>query len=90
MPGKARHKKSKHSIQSKKRSGQPVQPAALAPPPTVAQTREPSPPPRAAMPPAKSAVIQSPRIATELWTIGILTGIMLLILFVLAMVPLPF
>jgi hypothetical protein len=95
MAGKAGHKKKKPYIQSK-RVSQHGQPAALVPPAAVTQNREPSPPPRVAAPTAKaaapmvkSATIPYPHITTELWTIGVLAVIMLVILFVLAIVPLP-
>ena len=95
MPGKSRRKRGKYSIQSKKK-GRPSRPRLPAQQPAVAQTREPvsspdmsAPSASAAAPTAKPIAVRYPYIATELRTIGILAGIMLIILIVLAFVPLP-
>ena len=82
--------------QSKKRGSRQRFSAPLAQHQAVAQTHEavshPSvsaPPPSVPTPVAKLAVARYPHIATELRTIGILAGILLIILVVLALVPLP-
>ncbi len=93
MPGKSRHGRGRQLPQSKKkksglgRKTMPVQPT------TVAQTAEPVfrpvtpvPSARVQTPAAKLATIQYPYIVTELRTIGVLAGIMLAILIVLALV----
>ena len=92
MPGKSRRKR-KYSIQSKKRKGGLSRPTVLAQQPAVTQTREPVASPDVSVPSAKvptpmakPAAVQYPYIATELRTIGILAGIMLIILAVLAVV----
>ena len=92
MPGKSRRKRGKYSIQSKKK-GRPSRPRLLVQQPAVAQTREPVPSPdisapsaSVTAPTAKPIAVQYPYIATELRTIGILTGIMVIILVVLALV----
>ena len=96
MPGKSRHRKGKHSPQSKKRESRRRFLATVAQQQAVAQTYEPVsrpsvPAPSASVPTpmVKLAAVRYPHIATELRTIGILAGIMLIILAVLALVPLP-
>jgi len=91
MPGKARHKKRKHSFQSKKKKDRLSRSAIVAQQPaaeTVEPISPPTVPPSASVPPpmAKPTAIQYPYISTELRTIGILAGIMLTILIVLALV----
>ncbi len=93
MPGKSRHSKGKHLPQSKKRKSRRHFLATVAQQQTVAQTYEPVsrpsvPAPSASVPTlmAKLAAVRYPHIATELRVIGILAGIILVILIVLALV----
>ncbi len=93
MPGKSQSRKGQYANQSKKkksRSGRPAVPAQLS---AIAQARQPISPPNvptapasAPVPAAKLMPNQYPHIAGELRTIGILAGIMLIILIVLALV----
>jgi len=94
MP-KSRRRKGKFSPQSKKRREQVRQPA-MPKPPVAAQTGEPVSrprqvgvvtPPSAAAPTAKVAAVPATHgnVTTELKTIGILAGILLVILIVLAL-----
>ena len=96
MTGKSRRRKSKYSAQSKKRKGTPARPVASAQQPTATREYEPAEPaasPELPVPVAniptptvKPGVVRYPYIATELRTIGILAGIMLIILIVLALI----
>ncbi len=93
MPGKSRRRKGKHLPQSKKRKSGRHFLATVAQQPAVAQTREPVSRPEVSAPSAsvptpmaKLAAIRYPYVATELRTIGILAGIMLIILTILALV----
>ena len=93
MPGKSRHRKGRHLPQSKKRKSRQRFPAAVAQQQAVAQTREPVSPPVVSAPSAsvptpmaKLAAVRYPHVAIELRTIGILAGIMLIILIILALV----
>ncbi len=89
MPGKSRRRRGKYSIQSGKKKGRSSRPTILAQQPAVAQTREPVSSPDVSVPSvsvAKPAAVRYPYIATELWTIGILAGILLAVLVVLALV----
>ena len=93
MPGKSRHRRGKYSVQSKKKKSRPNRPTTLAQQPVVAQSDEPVsssvvPVPSASVPTpmAKPATVGHLYIATELRTISILAGIMLVILVVLALV----
>ena len=93
MPGKSRRRRGKYSPQSKKRKSRPNRPSVFAQQPAVAQTHEPvfspdAPVPSASVPTpvAKPEAVRYPHIATELWTIGILAGVMLIVLVVLALV----
>ncbi len=93
MPGKSRQRKGKRSFQSKKKKSSPSRAATVAWQPAAAQTHEPVSSPNVSVPSAnvpisraKPDAVQNPYIATELWTIGILAGIMLIILVVLAKV----
>ena len=93
MPGKSRRRGGKYSPQSKKGKGRSSRPAVLAQQPAVAQTHEPVSSPDASVPSAgvptpmaKPAAVRYPYIATELRTIGILAGVMLIVLVVLARV----
>lgn len=93
MVGKSHHKKKKHSFRSKKREIHQGRPAEVAQQPAIAKVHEPVPPPgvpapEASAPPKveKPTVVLYPYIATELKTIGILAGIMVIILFVLFLI----
>lgn len=100
MPGKSRRgRKGKYAFQAKRQGGA-SRPGAPAQQPVVAQANQPAAPPRAAPTPrvapppptrtaaavAKIAAGRSPYVATELRTIGILAGVMLVILIILARV----
>ena len=87
MPGKSQSRRGKHSFQSKKRKGRLSRPNIFAQQAAVAQTREPVSSPNVSVPSAsiptpmaKPAAVRHPFIATELRTIGILAGIMLIVL----------
>jgi len=93
MPGKSRRRRGKYSTQSKRQKGRLSRPTVVVQQQAVAQAHKPAPLPNmsassAGMPTpmAKLAAIQYPYLATELWTIGILAVIMLIILVVLALV----
>jgi len=93
MPGKSRRRRGKYSGQTKKKEGRPSRPTSVSQQPAVAQTQQsipyaevPSHPAGGPAPTTKLAVGRYPYIATELVTIGILAGIMLVILAVLASV----
>ena len=93
MPGKSRRGRGKRSPQGKKRGKSRQLSATATQQPAVAQTHEPVPRPVVSAPPAslpaptaKPATVRYPYIATELRTIGILAGVMLIILVVLAFV----
>ena len=93
MPGKSRRTRGQYSVQSKKKKGRSGHPAMPAQPPAVAQAHEPVSSSGISVPAAsvpgpktKPAAVHYPYIATELLTIGILAGIMLAILIVLAVV----
>ncbi len=93
MPGKSRHGKGKRSSRSKRRRERQRFPTVAAQPQVVTET--PKPPSRPSVsapsvstppPVIKPAIVQYPYIAIELRTIGILAGILLVILVVLALV----
>ena len=93
MPNKSRHRRGKHLPQSKKRKSRQRFSAPVAQHQAVAQTRESvsrlgvsAPLANVPTPVAKLAAARYPYIATELRTIGILAGIILIILAVLALV----
>ena len=93
MPGKSRRKRGKFTPQSKTKKGRQNRPSIVARQQVVMPTQEPvslpdspAPPVKAATPVAKSTAVRYPYIAAELWTIGILAVIMLVILAVLASV----
>ena len=93
MPGKSRRKRGKFTPQSKTKKGRQNRPSVVARQQAVTPTQEPvSPseipasPVKAVTPAVKSTTIRYPYIAAELWTIGILAVIMLVILAVLASV----
>ncbi len=101
MPGKSKHRKKKYPVQSKQGNIRPGQPTAFTSPPAVMQNNQPavSPglpasPPRLSTLTAKTTAgqhspINTSYIITELRTIGILTGVMLIILIALGLVRLP-
>ena len=93
MPGKARRKKKKYSLPNKQKQGMPSYPITPAGQTSVAQNYESLATPvipvssaNLSIPKAKLVVIQHPYITSELRTIGILAGIMLVVLVVLALV----
>lgn len=93
MPGKSRHGRGKHGPQSRKRKGRRHSLAAVAQQPAAAQTPEPVSRPKVSAPAASVptpmanlAAARYPYVAIELRTIGILAGIMLIILAILALV----
>ncbi len=92
MPSKSRRGRAKHSFQNKKRKGLgpshiAAQPPALARSPESVAPAEVAVPSVSASPPMpKTAASHHPFITTELRRIGILAGIMLVILIVLAVV----
>ncbi len=88
MAGKSR-RKGKHSLQSKKKKRKQISTLIATQQQAVAQTYKPTAPSKVAAPLAKEptpTVARFPYIATELRRIGILAGIMLAILVVLARV----
>lgn len=96
MPRKSRRKRGKYSAKSKRRKDRLSHPTVAVQQPAVAQAREPTALPKASpspksvpVPVAKPVAIRYQNVATELRTIGILAGILLIILIVLAFVPLP-
>ncbi|MFC1958517.1 hypothetical protein ACFLV6_01160 [Chloroflexota bacterium] len=93
MPGKSRSRRGKYSIQSKGKKSRPNHPAVAAQQQTVARAHEPAPLTNVSAssaeiptPMVKPAAVSYPYIAAELRTIGILAGIVLIILTVLALV----
>ncbi len=93
MPGKSRHGKGKRPFQSKKKKDRLIRLTIPAQQPVVSQAREPisrlnvsGTLASASTPMAKLAAVRRRYVATELRTIGILIGIMLIILIVLALV----
>lgn len=90
MPGKSKHKRGKYRPQSKKGKSRQRFTTTTAQQPAVVESSEPvsspaTPAPRVSAPSlsAKPTITEHPYIATELRTIGILAGIMLMILVVL-------
>ncbi len=93
MSSKSRHMKGKRLPQSKKRKSRQRFSAPVAQHQAVAQTRESvsrlgvsAPSASVPTPVAKLAAARYPHIATELRTIGILAGVILIILVILALV----
>jgi len=93
MPGKSRRGRGKYSPQSKKKKDRLGRSATLARQPVVAQTHESVSSPDVSVPSVmvptpvvKPAINEYPHIATELRIIGILAGVMLIVLVVLALV----
>jgi len=92
MPGKSRRSRVKHSSQSRKKRGLGSSTRAVQQP-AATQTYEPVAPSQVAAPSASvptsmptPAAAQHPFVATELRRIGILAGIMLITLVVLALI----
>ena len=93
MPGKARRGRGKYSSRSKKRKGKQASAVTVAQQKVAAPVHEPAVPtefssPAASVPTptAKSISVRYPYIVTELRNIGILAGIMVVILVVIALV----
>ena len=86
MPGKSRHRPRKQTFRSKKSKGRLSPPVSQ--PQAVAQTTESIPPPQMLKKsaPTPVATVRYPYVLPELRRIGILAGIMLVILIVLALV----
>jgi hypothetical protein len=89
MPSKSRRRRGKYSAPRGKKKGIISRPPATVQQQTVTQAKKAVPvvhPPTSTI---KPAILQHTNVATELRTIAILAGIMLIILIVLAFVPLP-
>jgi len=92
MTGKPRHGKGKHPSQSKKRRERQrhvavvQQPVAAQAPRHAAPADMPAPPASAPTPSRVPSAAQHPYIIAELKRIGILSGVMVVILIVLALV----
>ena len=93
MPGKSRHGRKKSSFQGKKKKGRRSSPPVFAQRQALTEAREPVVSPKVIAPAAKPStpvsvpsIVQYPHVLTELRRIGILAGIMLVILVVLALV----
>ncbi len=88
MSGKSRHSRGKHSFQSKKRKDRLSHPVIVTQPPAVTPTTQSVPIPEVSKKPVPTIVtaVRYPYILTELRRIGILAGIMLAILVVLALI----
>ncbi len=91
MSGKSRRGRGKHSIRHKRKKGRLTSPVVMTQR-AVTQVEEPVSPPEAPVlsvktsTPAAPIAVKYPYILTELRRIGILAGIMLAILIVLALV----
>ena len=84
MPGKSRRSQGKHSARSKRQQGTVTRVAQQR---VATETNMPATPaPGRPLPVAKPTGARYPYIARELRTIGILAGIMLVVLVVLALV----
>ena len=93
MPGKSRRGRGRHLPRGKRRKGRKGFPAPVAQPSAVTQGYEPASRAEVAVPRVKVptprvtvAAAQHLNIAAELWRIGILAGIILVILVVLALI----
>ena len=92
MSGKSRHSRGKHSIHGKRKKGKLRPQVIVAQPQAVTQAEEAVSPPEAPVSstrtstPVAPIAVRYPYILTELRRIGILAGIMLAILIVLALV----
>ncbi len=94
MPRKSRRRREKYLAKTKKGKVGLSRPTVEQQ--AATQARQPVPLPKVSVsstrvltPVAKPAAIRYQNVATELRTIGILAGILLIILIVLALVPLP-
>ena len=93
MPSKSRRGRGKYSPPKKKRKDRQGRPATLTQQPASAQIDEPVSSPKVSapatsvpVPAAKPAGAQHLHVANELRTIGIIAGIMLIVLIILAVV----
>jgi len=93
MPSKSRRHRGKQPVQSKRKKGRPSRPTTPLQPPVEARVEKPVASPEVKVPsvitPApvtRPAVISYPYVTAELRTIGILAGVMLIVLIVLALV----
>jgi hypothetical protein len=92
MPGKSRHRKGKHIVQTKKRKGRRSPQAIVSQQKTVAQSDKPDVIPPEVTTPSPGAVAAAPaavghrELFIELRRIGILAGIMLATLIILVLV----
>lgn len=89
MPDKVRRRKKKYSAQSKRKKEQSRPATTVGQQPSgevVSSTKMAVPSASVPSPVSRPAAVQHPYIAAELRTIGILSGIMLVILAVLALV----
>ena len=93
MPSKSRHSRRKHSFQGKKKKGRRSPPGVVTQRQADTQIDKPVALPKVAAPSASAptpmpllTAVRYPYILTELRRIGILAGIMLVILVVLALV----
>ncbi|MFC1897015.1 hypothetical protein ACFLX8_00380 [Chloroflexota bacterium] len=90
MPGKSQHGKRKHSFQSKKGKGKRNPLGVVAQRQADTQGEKSVAPPKVVAPststPTPLTTVQYPYVLTELRRIGILAGIMLAILVVLALI----
>ncbi len=93
MPGKSQRSKRKHSFQGKKKKGRRSPPGVVAQRPAGIQIDKPVALPRVVLPAVSTPAplsgltpLRHPYILTELRRTGILAGIMLVILVVLALV----
>jgi len=93
MPGKSWQSRRKHSTRSKRKKGRRSPAATVAQQKAIAPAHEAVAPPRVAAPSASvhtskvtPTTVRYPYIVSELRRIGILAGIMLVILVVLALV----
>ena len=93
MPGKPKHGKGKYSFQSKKKKAKPGPASRIAQQPVTIQTEESAPQPSAPTPSIHTppamvipTAARYPFIAIELRTIGVVAGIMLAVLILLAVI----
>jgi len=91
MPGKSRHGRKKHFPQGKKKKGRQSSPGVVAPQQAEVQVDKPAAPAQVAASSASTPVpaptaVPYPYVLAELRRIGILAGILLAILVVLALV----
>ena len=92
MPGKSRHRRGKHIVQTKKKKGRRSPPAIVSQQKTVTQSDKPDVIPPKVPAPSPGAVAAAPatvghsELIIELRRIGILAGIMLATLIILVLV----